>query len=1254
MIATFYSFKGGVGRSMAVANVAALLARQGLRVLVVDFDLEAPGLEQYFQIDHRAARRHSGLLDLVLAYKQWMSVSALPGDEPAFRRLDDFILPIYTKLPGNASLDLLPAGRREPKEAMDSYVASLRSFDWQDFYSNWDGELFFEFLRAQLAPPRYDLVIVDSRTGVTEMGGICTFQLADLIVLFTGANHQNRRGTLDVMRDFEALPSTLRGDRPLQMLVVPARVEQRDPALLQAFMEAFEAQFGDRLPARLKAAPLTYQDLLIPYEPAYAFEERVLSDPNRADERRAIAGAFERLAQAVKLLLPAAADAASAPGPAAPAETAYDAAKRFAGYDVFVSCAAADADSLQPLLDRLQQRLNLAVFVDRRELVAGEDWRARTAHALFHSKVCLVCYGPAGLTRSQLDELTTAAEGAIGAHGLPVVPVLLPGASRGAFQASMPLQFARTAPLDLRAGLDSPDSDAALKNICAPETSFAATTGAAATEQPVLVAAAAKCPYPGPRPFTEADGPFFFGRRAAADAIVERLGRQGAIVVVGASGCGKTSTVQGGVVPRLRSKAAASGVTLTVRQLGGGCSRADIDAAVAALEQAAGVCVCVVDSLERFTRGRSPADATSVLNRLDEVARAGRVRVIMICRDARLNEVRALAPAGLLEGDHVVRLEPLDQDQLREIIEQPAECAGLAFEPGLVERLLTDFAPDQRFLLFLQSVLQDLWQRRREGFLTNRGYDESPDPVAEWAERAYGTLNPELKRCAQLVLPRLSTLCDNLSPLGRYCRREQLLVSAVGDAQLSALIGSLVDGGLIYSIADSAGRALLAPTFMIEQWPRAEAWLTEQADFYAWLTPFAARTAEYQRSQGSPAFLIRGELLAQAEKQPTAWLTVDEAVFIKASRERATRQRQQQVGALAVALIVVAAIGVAVLVNRMTRVRESESDASVLLQLSRNLAAQGDYVEATRGLDRAAVLYADAGRVPEVLAVQLERARNQWRQGKRPEAATQFDAVLARAAPMAGEADMATLRDPLVDVSRFFYTQGAGAMAVKGLELAWQMSGRRSRDAEDLTGHRLSLALAATHQYDLAQAAFREAMIGADENLRRDARTFYRQTLLDAPQTTQAVDNLARLLAEQRYVYDAVLLLDDGIKTAITTDPMIVPFLRGTRRDILKALPANVVTSGRSSLGQYVCEHNTHVYVMSVKPENVARARTDVRARYPLAEAGDQVGEWVPIIADFFLTCDQAKAMIEREAANGQQPFAGSWYRGCQPCAGLQ
>jgi MinD-like ATPase involved in chromosome partitioning or flagellar assembly len=61
-IITFYSYKGGVGRSMALSNVGLRLAQgSGLSVTCIDWDLEAPSLHQYFDVN--ATR--SGLIDLL-------------------------------------------------------------------------------------------------------------------------------------------------------------------------------------------------------------------------------------------------------------------------------------------------------------------------------------------------------------------------------------------------------------------------------------------------------------------------------------------------------------------------------------------------------------------------------------------------------------------------------------------------------------------------------------------------------------------------------------------------------------------------------------------------------------------------------------------------------------------------------------------------------------------------------------------------------------------------------------------------------------------------------------------------------------------------------------------------------------------------------------------------------------------------------------------------------------------------------------
>src|SRR5262245_38689350 len=129
-IVTFYSYKGGVGRSMALANIAVLLARHGLKVLVVDWDLEAPGLERYFSYFEIKAGSF-GLLRMFMEartrhapnYKNFVSSFECGGTHP---------------------ITLLSSGR----EWDESYSQNLEAFDWEDFFDKRGGE-FVESLRHQ-------------------------------------------------------------------------------------------------------------------------------------------------------------------------------------------------------------------------------------------------------------------------------------------------------------------------------------------------------------------------------------------------------------------------------------------------------------------------------------------------------------------------------------------------------------------------------------------------------------------------------------------------------------------------------------------------------------------------------------------------------------------------------------------------------------------------------------------------------------------------------------------------------------------------------------------------------------------------------------------------------------------------------------------------------------------------------------------------------------------------------------------------
>jgi MinD-like ATPase involved in chromosome partitioning or flagellar assembly len=186
---TFYSFKGGTGRSMALANVAAELAKRGKRVLIVDFDLEAPGLDT-FRLGDDNKSRHRGIVDYIVEYGR-------TGEPP---EINDFVYQATPEWQGEGCLWIMPAGKQS-----DGYDEHFRSIDWQDLYENHDGFLLFENLKAQwrecLKP---DYVLIDSRTGHTDTGGICTRQLPEAVVVFFFPNEQNRRGLEGIVNKINA------------------------------------------------------------------------------------------------------------------------------------------------------------------------------------------------------------------------------------------------------------------------------------------------------------------------------------------------------------------------------------------------------------------------------------------------------------------------------------------------------------------------------------------------------------------------------------------------------------------------------------------------------------------------------------------------------------------------------------------------------------------------------------------------------------------------------------------------------------------------------------------------------------------------------------------------------------------------------------------------------------------------------------------------------------------------------------------
>jgi MinD-like ATPase involved in chromosome partitioning or flagellar assembly len=157
MIYTFYSYKAGTGQTMALANIAELFYMAGLKVLMVDWDLEAPGLERFFthSIPPDIILNQSGLIDMILNYQF----------EDIKRKFT-----ILIDSDENSELRLLPAGRRS-EQNFSQYARNVLNFSWSDFYEYQEGERYFEAIRRQFNEMA-DVVLIDSRSGITEMGGV--------------------------------------------------------------------------------------------------------------------------------------------------------------------------------------------------------------------------------------------------------------------------------------------------------------------------------------------------------------------------------------------------------------------------------------------------------------------------------------------------------------------------------------------------------------------------------------------------------------------------------------------------------------------------------------------------------------------------------------------------------------------------------------------------------------------------------------------------------------------------------------------------------------------------------------------------------------------------------------------------------------------------------------------------------------------------------------------------------------------------
>ena len=294
-IVTFYSYKGGVGRTMALANIAWIMASNGLKVLVVDWDLDSPGLHKYFHpfLSQATITETPGVIDLINDFS-WAATRPEEQVRDWHKKYAqvqrDAISVSWPAFPDEGTLDFLSAGRQNR-----DYSAAIAAIDWDNFYERLGGGQFFDALREDMKE-HYDYTLIDSRTGLSDIADICTIHLPDILVDCFTLNDQSIEGAAAVARNV----GERNHYRKIKVLPVPMRVEDAEKEKLEIGRAVARAKFA-RFPTGMtdEDAAQYWGSVDIPYKTFYAFEEILAVFGDSPGSPLSLLSAYERLASVI-------------------------------------------------------------------------------------------------------------------------------------------------------------------------------------------------------------------------------------------------------------------------------------------------------------------------------------------------------------------------------------------------------------------------------------------------------------------------------------------------------------------------------------------------------------------------------------------------------------------------------------------------------------------------------------------------------------------------------------------------------------------------------------------------------------------------------------------------------------------------------------------------------------------------------------------------------------------------------------------
>ncbi len=293
-IITFYSYKGGTGRSMALANVGVLLSRSNRKILLIDWDLEAPGLHRYFDglFQDESIELKPGLIDYFTQIQSNVDNTRRSYEETKRIidniHLDEFIL--ETTIP---HLSIMKAGAFD-----DIYPQKINTLKWETLFQNAEGlfSLFQELLKS-----KFDYILIDSRTGYTDSSGICTMILPEKVVLVFTPNSQSLNGVVELMKRASTYRLQSNDLRSLLFYPLPSRIENAEKELREkwrtgknGYQPTFEEIFNKVYEIDKIDLNHYFNEVQIQHEPKFAYGEQIAVLNEKSKDRLSLSESYNK------------------------------------------------------------------------------------------------------------------------------------------------------------------------------------------------------------------------------------------------------------------------------------------------------------------------------------------------------------------------------------------------------------------------------------------------------------------------------------------------------------------------------------------------------------------------------------------------------------------------------------------------------------------------------------------------------------------------------------------------------------------------------------------------------------------------------------------------------------------------------------------------------------------------------------------------------------------------------------------------